>query len=1074
MGQPDRDSALYAQMSFAQRSLWLAEQLDPGHPTFNVPAVVRITGELDDDALEWALNRVIERHETLRTVFALVDGEPTQVVRAELAVRLVSEPAEPDRLAELIQREVEVCFDLERGPLVRLRVFRTGSDTSVLVLVMHHLVSDGWSAAILFHELTELYQARRSGRPARLAELDIQYLDFAAWQHEQLQGPALERLRRYWAGQLAALPALQLPGDAGRPARRTPRGSTLRIRLPRELTDRIEALARQHQASAFMVLLAALDVQLSRLSGQFDIAVSSPVTGRHRPEVKGLIGYFVNTLILRTDLSGDPTFTELLGRVRGTCLDAYSHQDLPFDEVVGLVGAQRRSGAGQPLTRVDLTWQNLPFVSWEAGDLLVEPRDIDTGTTKDDLAFTFVPTADGYTGTVEYSQDLFDAETAGRLADQLITLLDGATADPDRPISRLPLLSPAERAWHLDGVNAGYREHSEPWVHELIARQAERRPAETAVLCGDQRLSYQELDQQANALALRLVEVGVGPETTVAVLLPRSARLVVALLAVLKTGGAYLPLDPEYPPASLSYILSDAEPAALITTAQLAGLGGPAGERAARLLLDGPLEASVTGPAVRVQPRGRCYLNYTSGSTGRPKGVVNVHEGMVNLCHAAIEAYQLTPADRFCQLASLSFDVLVEEVFPVLVAGGAVVLPDGPVPLAAAELWALLAEHQVSLIEVNTSRALTWSEADRAALPGCLRLIVVGGELTPESVLDGWSGWSGTLINSYGVTEASCSAAMHRTRPRRAGGLGQPATASSALPIGSPMTHCRLYALDSWLQPVPVGVPGELYIGGKAVARGYWNKPALTAERFLPDPYGPPGSRLYRTGDLVQRLPDGGLMFLGRADEQVKIRGFRVEPSEIEAVLADHPAVAGCAVVARADPSGTLRLVAFVLPARSAEPPDPAQLRDFLSGRLPRYLVPSVFTGIDRLPISPSGKLDRAALPEVEIGPQGTAEFVAPRTPLEELVADKWAELLGVPRIGVFDDFFEFGGHSLIVVRFASWVRAELGVELPLQALFTTEATVEVVAEVLFELLSADADADAAVDAIAGADLAAR
>ncbi|MDQ1742815.1 MAG: hypothetical protein QOE23_1154 [Pseudonocardiales bacterium] len=1067
MEHPDQDSALYAPMSFAQRSLWLAEQLDPGHPTFNVPAVVRITGELDDGALEWALNRVIERHETLRTVFELADGEPTQVVRTELPVRLVSEPAAPEQLAGLIQREVETVFDLERGPLVRLRLFRTGTDSAVLVLVMHHLVSDGWSAAILFHELTELYRARRSATPADLAELDIQYLDFAAWQHEQLRGPVLEELRRYWTAQLGGMPALQLPGDAGRPARRTPRGATLRIRLPRELTDRIEALARQQQASAFMVLLAALDVLLFRLSGQFDIAVSSPVTGRERPEVKGLIGYFVNTLILRSDLSGDPTFTELLGRVRGTCLDAYRHQDLPFDEVVGLVGGQRRTGAGQPLTRVDLTWQNLPFVSWQAGDLLVEPQDIDTGTTKDDLAFTFVPTADGYTGTLEYSQDLFDADTAGRLAEQLTILLDGATADPDRPISRLPLLSPAERAWHLDGVNDGYREHSEPWVHELIARQAGRRPAETAVLCGDQRLSYRELDQRANALALRLVAAGVGPETTVAVLLPRSARLVVALLAVLKSGGAYLPLDPDYPPASLSYILADAEPAALITIAALDGLAGSAS--AVRVLLDGPPATAATGPEVPVQARGRCYLNYTSGSTGRPKGVVNVHEGMVNLCHAAIEAYRLTPADRFGQLAALSFDVLVEEVFPVLVAGGTVVLPDGPVPLAAAELWAFLTRHRVGLIEVTTSRALTWSEADRAAIPDCLRLIVFGGELTPESVLLGWSGWSGTLINSYGVTEASCSAAMHSTGPRP----GRPAAgAGNPLPIGSPMASCRLYALDDWLQPVPVGVPGELYVGGKAVARGYWNKPALTAQRFVPDPYGPPGSRLYRTGDRVRRLPDGELMFLGRADEQVKIRGFRVEPSEVETVLAEHPAVAGCAVVARPDPSGTLRLVAFVVPVSVDEPPDPVRLRDFLSGRLPRYLVPSVFAGIDRLPASPAGKLDRAALPAVEIGVQGNTEYVEPRTPLEELVAQSWADLLGVPRIGAFDDFFEFGGHSLIAIRFASWVRAELGVELPLQALFTTEATVAVVAEVLFDLLSADdvigADATEAAKLVAG------
>jgi amino acid adenylation domain-containing protein len=1069
----EQEDTLYAPMSFAQRSVWLAEQLAPGHPTYNVPAVLRITGELDDEALEWALNQVVRRHEALRTVFRLTEGEPTQVVLPDLPVRLATETAEPDRLAELIEAEVGICFDLEQGPLLRMRLFRTGSDSAVLVLVMHHLVSDGWSAAILFRELTELYGARRSGQPLELPELEIQYLDFAVWQHEQLDGAALAELRDYWAAQLAGLPGLQLPGDAGAPARRTPRGTTLRFQLPAELTSRIEALGRQHQTSAFTVLLAALYVLLGRYSGQSDLAVSSPVTGRERPEIKGLIGYFVNTLILRTRIDGDPSFTELLGRVRTTCLDAYRHQDLPFDEVVGLVADRPRTGTGQPLTRVMVSWQNLPVVGWRDGDLLVEPLDTDTGTTKDDLSFTFEPADDGYRATLEYSDDLFDPATAEQLVRQLSTLLGEAVANPDRPISRLPLLSPAERSWLLSGVNADYREHGRPWVHELIQRQAGRTPDAPAVLCGEQRLSYAELDQQANALALRLAAGGVGPETVVGLLLPRSVHLVVAMLAVLKAGGAYLPLDLDHPDARLRYILSDAVPAVLITRAELAGRAAFDNDRT--ILLDGPLPAAARGPAVTVSAGGSCYLNYTSGSTGRPKGVVSVHQGLLNFSLAAAEAYRLTPADRVAQLAALSFDVLVEEVFPVLVSGGAVALPDGPVPWSADELWSLVRRHRVSAVEVTTSRMLSWSTADRAAMPDCLRLIIVGGDVAPEAVLEGWAGWSGQLINSYGVTEASCSSTLHYAqrpseaeRPAEADRPAEPVASrltGGSLPIGAPYASCRVYLLDQWFEPVPIGVPGELYLGGITVGRGYLNQPGLTAERFVPDPFG--AGRLYRTGDQARRLPNGELVFIGRVDEQVKIRGFRVEPSEIEAVLTDHPQVAGCAVVARPDATGTQRLAAFVASVDADTAPTAAELRDFLAERVPRYLIPSVFSFLDRLPVSPSGKLDRSALPEVSEPMESVVEFVAPRTPLEELVAEQWAALLGVPRVGAFDEFFDLGGHSLNAIRFASWARAELDVELPLQALFNSEPTVASVAELLYRLmLAADDAADNAADGV--------
>ncbi len=1045
---PEPDEALYAPMSFNQRSLWLAEQLDPGQPTYNVPAVLQVTGELDEAALEWSLNRVIDRHEALRTVFRLVDGEPTQVVLPELPVRVAVQPAEPDQVAGLVRAEAAVCFDLENGPLLRLRLFRTGGHAAVLVLVMHHLISDGWSSAVLFGELTELYRARRAGQPAELPELPIQYLDFAAWQQEQLDEDRLAELRGFWTARLAGLAPLWLPGDAGAPARRTPLGTTLRFDLPGELTERVEALARRHQGSAFMVLLAALDAVLARYSGQSDIAVSSPITGRDRAEVKGLIGYFVNTLILRTDTAGDPSFAELLDRVRADCLQAYEHQDLPFDEVVGLVAGRRRAAAGQPLTRVMLAWQNLPQVGWQAADLHLQPLEIDTGTTKDDLALTFEPAEDGYTGTLEYSDDLFDADTAGRLIEHFTTLLSAAVNAPDRPISRLPLLPATERGRQLTELNAGYRERGRPWVHELIERQAAQSPDAVAVLCGEQRLTYVELDRQANALAGRLVAAGVGLEDVVAVLLPRSCELVVTLLAVLKAGGAYLLLDADYPDARLRDILTDARPAVLVSRPELADR--VAGAAPSSVLLDGPLPLAERGPEVVVPGTARCYLNYTSGSTGRPKGVMNVHAGMVNFCTAVQEAYRLTAADRFAQLAALSFDVLVEEVFPVLMTGGAVVLPDGPVPWSADELWSLVRRHSVSVLDTTTSRLLSWSAAERAAVPDCLRMIITGGDPVPPAVLDGWSGWPGQLVNSYGVTEASCSSTLHLARPADAQKAGP------SLPIGVPYTSCQAYLLDQWLEPVPAGLAGELYLGGLTVGRGYVGQPALTAERFVPDPFGSPGGRLYRTGDLARRLPGGELVFLGRVDEQVKIRGFRVEPGEVESVLGRHPELAGCAVVAQPDATGTTRLVAFVVPRDPAAPPAVTDLREHVGARLPRHLIPSVFTVLDRLPTLPSGKLDRAALATVSDQAEPATEYLAPRTPLEELVAEQWAALLGVPRVGVLDEFFDLGGHSLVAIRFASWVRAELGVELPMQALFTAEPTVASVAELLYELLLAD------------------
>jgi amino acid adenylation domain-containing protein len=1044
-----------AEVSFAQQSLWLVDRVDPGRPTYNVLAAVRMRGPLDAVALRAALNSVVERHESLRTVFEFDGYEPVQVVLPELRLELPVVDVGDSDLDALVRAEIEHPFDLAVGPLVRMRLLRLAPDDHVAVLTVHHIVTDGWSSGILLQELSLCYEAHAAGRTPDLPPLPVQYVDYAVWQRDTLQGAALDRVVGYWRDRLTGLTPLPLPTDRPRRAVPSSAGALHAFEIPKALNDRLERLARAHETTPFMLYLAAFSVLLSRYSGSHDIPVASPVAGRDRAELSGLIGFFVNTLVLRLDTSGDPTFAELLGRSRETCLGAYAHQELPYERLVEELRPARYPGLGGPLAQVMFSLQNLPDQEWSVGGLSYEAMHVATRTAKFDLSLELTPGAGATRGTLEYSTELFDRETVEHMAEHLVELLAHVADDPSSRLSRLRLLPDRERARlltldpPLTGV--GGAGAADDLVHHVFARQAAATPDAVALIQGGRTMSYRELDRRANRLARHLRELGVGAETRTAVFLDRSPHLVIAYLAVLKAGGVYVPLDPGYPLERLTFLLHDSAASFVLSTQALSGLLPATGARL--VAVDDTLPDAPAGPPPELaRPDQLAYLIYTSGSTGLPKGAMNTHRGVTQFALAAAEAFGLTTQDRALQLAPLGFDVVAEELYPHLLTGGSVALPEGEPPVGTGELWDLVRESGATVLSTTPSRLAAIGPAERAAVPLSLRTLVFGSEAAPTlRALLPWREWSGRLVQVYGVTEAGCTST--------AAAVDFDGEPDAVVPLGLPLPGCRAYVLDRWLEPTPSGVPGELYLGGPAVSRGYHGRPALTAERFLPDPFGDgPGARLYRTGDVVRRRSDGTLQFVGRADRQVKIRGFRVEPDEVEAVLAGHPALAACAVENRPDARGQARLVAYAAPAPDADATTTRELRSFLAERLPDWMVPAVFVQLPELPLSANGKVDRSALPEP--AREAAAVYTAPRTPVEEELVRIWTELLGVERIGVHDDFFELGGNSLSAVRMVSEIREQLGVELPLRTLFSTEACVSELGARVFEQLLEDGSAD--------------
>ncbi|HYH81776.1 MAG TPA: amino acid adenylation domain-containing protein, partial [Longimicrobium sp.] len=951
-------------LSFAQQRLWFIDRLEPGSAAYNLPVALRLGGGLDAAGLRWALTEVVRRHEVLRTTFGTgADGEPVQVIHppAPVAVPVVDLSAleageravEVERLAN---QEAARPFDLARGPVMRCALLRLGAEASVVLFTLHHIASDGWSMEILQREVTALYGAHARGEEPNLPRLPVQYADYAVWQRRWLEGEVLERQAAYWRDRLRGAPAvLELPIDHPRAAVANRRAASHGFDLPAGASRPLRELSRREGASLYMTLLAGWQMLLGRYGAGDDVVVGTPIAGRTRLETEGLIGFFVNTLVIRTGLGGDPTFREVIARVRDGVLEAQANQDVPFERLVDELDVER-SLSHTPLFQVLFTLQQAGRREDELrlGDVEIDPVDSDGGTAKFDLTLRMVAEGERLGGSLSYRADLFDAATPKRMTRHLARLLERAAADPDARLSGLELLDETERRLVLDEWNAPDADLPERTLHALFAAQAARTPDAPAAEFAGETLTYADLDARAERLARRLRGAGVGPETVVALSVERSLELPVVLLGVLKAGGAYLPLDPSYPPERLRYMLEDSRAGVLLTGRAIGG-GMAAGFSAAGgtvLFIDGEdADASaldaVSGAAAA--PANLAYVIYTSGTTGRPKGVMITHRSAARLVMAQTEKLGFGPGERVLQFAPLSFDTSVAEIFTALCSGACLVGEPADALLPGPPLARLLAERRITHAKFTPSALAAIPAAE---LPE-LRTLIVGGEACTGELVARW-GDGRRFINVYGPTETTVRATF-----------ADLTSGDAVPPIGRPLAGARLYVLDETFAPRPVGVAGELYVGGQGVARGYLGRPGLTAEKFVPDPFAAePGARLYRTGDRARWRADGQLDFLGRADEQVKVRGYRIEPGEIESVLREHAAVREAAVVAREDRPGEKRLVAYVV-ADGAWPGADA-LRAHLSSRLPDYMVPGAVVALEALPLTPSGKVDRRALPAPE------------------------------------------------------------------------------------------------------------
>ncbi|HST58143.1 MAG TPA: amino acid adenylation domain-containing protein, partial [Longimicrobium sp.] len=1029
-------------VSFAQEGLWFLNRLQPDSPFYNINLGVRLHGALDVAVLERAFAEIVRRHEPLRTTFAERDGTPVQVIAPfsgfSLAVQELSGGDEEGRAAE-VERQVSAWvkrpFNLASGPLFRAVLLRLGAEEHVLVLSMHHTVSDGWSMGVLFGELSALYEAYREGRESPLAEPRMRFADFAVQQRALLQGATLERELAYWRERLAGAPALlELPTDRARPAVQSNRGARERMEIPAGVVERLRALAQREGATLYMVLLAAFQVLLSKYSGSEDVVVGSPVSGRTRSEMEALIGYFINTLVLRTDLSGDPGFRALLGRVREVALGAYDHQELPFETLVAELHPER-SLSHSPVFQVLFS---LHTAAEGAGPRLAGVRTesayTDSETAKFDLNMVFDEDGQGLQAALGYSTDLFDEGTIRRMLAQLGRVLEQVAAEPDVRLSELRLLGDAERQQVLVEWNATEAEFPrELCTHHLVEAQVERTPDAVAVVAEEGTLTFAELNARANRLAHHLAGLGVGPDVRVGICMERSLELAVGLLAVVKAGGCYVPLDPDYPADRLRHMVEDAAPAALLThgvpDALVAGLMEDSAIPVIRFETDAEAWAGQpdTNPVTDVRPGHLVYVIYTSGSTGRPKGVMNHHACLVNRLAWGARAWDLAADDVLLCKTSLSFDGHIRELFLPWSVGARVVMARPGGHKDPDYLLQVMHDGGATMVNLNGSLLMVLLEHPRLELMAGLRQMLVGGESFSGTGLTRFlERVPGTRLHHlYGPSEAATA--------MMAPDLG-PAQARRVVPIGRPTANSRMYLLDPAGNPVPVGVVGEMYVGGDSVGRGYLDRPALTAERFVPDPFAAePGARLYRTGDLGRWLANGMIEFLGRNDFQVKIRGFRIELGEVEARLREHARVGEAAVMARPDATGENRLIAWYT---SDEAVDPAGLRAHLAERLPDYMVPAAFVRMESFPLTPSVKLDRKALPDPQSDAFVTSVYEPPVGETEVALAEIWADVLGVERVGRRDHFFELGGHSLRAVQVVSRVRQVLEAEVPLGEIF--------------------------------------
>ncbi|HEX5601902.1 MAG TPA: amino acid adenylation domain-containing protein [Pyrinomonadaceae bacterium] len=1048
-------------LSFAQLRLWFLDQMETEN-AYYVPLVKRLVGELDFPVLQRSINEIVRRHEVLRTSFPAIDGEPRQLIAAprEFQVeqldlsQLPPDERENEAGRLVVEESIERGFDLRRGPLMRAIVYKLAPREHILLIAIHHVIADGWSMGVLLNELATLYNAYRRGEQTPLAELPIQYADYAVWQRDYLQGAVLDRQLDYWKQQLDGVPVLELPVDRVRSSQRSNHGLHESFVLPNELANQLQIIGRREGATLFMVLLAGFQLLLNRYSGQEDIVVGTPIAGRNRKETEGLIGFFINTLALRTDFSGNPSFRELLQRVSKVALDAYAHQDIPFQKLVQEIQPER-SLTHQPLVQSLFSLQNAPGSMSEMDGIKLENFRFKAESTQFDLMLTMAQLPRGISGTLCYRTDLFEPGPMRTMARQYQTLLRHAVADPDTPVKQLAMLSKEERQHVVHEWNETATVVAGSCVHELFEQQVQGRPQDVALVSKERTLTYQEMNEQANRLAHWLIERGVGPESVVGILLDRSAALLISLLAVLKSGAAYVPLDPQQPGERLAYMLEDAGAGVLLTRDALVdSLPGYWGQT---FCLDSEWsqldQLSSENPQRVVSGQNLAYVIYTSGSTGRPKGVMIEHASLSNYLNWARDTYRLAAAEANPVHSSISFDLTVTSIYGPLISGGRVELVEEAEERAgsATALSAALARQGgysfVKLtpahLEVLRSQ-LSETEAARAT-----RCLVVGGEQLRRETALWWRRHAPEtrIINEYGPTEATVGCCIFEV------GDEDPSS-TEAIAIGRPIANTRLYVLDAAGEPAGIGVKGELYIGGHGLGRGYLGRADLTADRFVPDGLsGIAGARLYRTGDLARYRSNGVIECLGRADNQVKVRGYRIELGEIEAALNQCDGVKESVVLARESETGDKRLHAYLvaLPDASIET---NTLRNQLKTKVPDYMAPSAFFTLIEMPLTSNGKIDRQALLAVEQGSVETGGgYVAPTNAIEESLCDIWSEVLEVGLVGIHDNFFDIGGHSLLAASVLSRVAEVFGVELSLRTMFNVSTVAGLAAVLVDEFL---------------------
>ncbi|MGB3403613.1 MAG: amino acid adenylation domain-containing protein [Microcoleaceae cyanobacterium] len=1028
-------------LSYAQARLWFLAQLEPDQTSYNVPAAVRLTGALNLQRLSASLNQIIQRHEVLRTTFTTVDGQPQQVIQSVtgLNISLISleilPPAERGSKAQqILLQQTQQPFNLSKDALFRVTVLQLNPQESILLLVLHHILCDEWSMKLLFEELSLLYNPANSS--TTLPQLSVQYGDFAVWQHQWLQGEVLEKQLNYWRQQMADLPQLQLPTDYPRPTHPTDKGARQSLTLSPSLTTALGELSRQEGVTLFMTLLAGLQVLLYRYTSQEDLAVATPVANRHHRDVEPLMGFFVNLIMLRTDLSGAPSFRELLQRVRQVAIEAYQHQDLPFEKLVDELNPQR-SLSSQPLFNVMFVLQNRHFSQYLQLDGLQQQFiEIDNGTAKCDLVLQLTETPQGLTGYFEYCTDLFKAETIRAMVGHFQTLLSALVADANQPITKLPILTTAKTHQRLVSYHQTQTDYpQQQCIHQRFEAQVQQQPEAVAVVFGDEQLTYDQLNRRANQLAHYLQDLGIQPKTRIGICVERSLEMLIGLLGILKAGCAYVPLDPTHPIDRTRLILEDASISFLLTQKHLVET-----LRATSLLQHQTQLICLDADAAHIAQYSEenlltantandiAYLIYTSGSTGKPKGVQMAHRGVTNILKAFTNTLGVSQTDRIVTIASICFDMSVGDMFLSLMVGACVVIASSEVITDVVQLGKLLDTSGATMMQATPA---TWQMLRRSGWKGNRHLNVwSGGEALPRTLADWLLERSASVWNIYGPTETTIWTTMTQVEP-----------GTESIHIGKPILNAEVYVLDEQLNPVANGVAGELYIGGVGLAVGYLNRPTLNAERFIANPFDLSGqTRLYKTGDLVKLRGDGNLDYVGRSDHQVKIRGFRIELGEIEAVLCQFETVQDTVVVAREDRPGDKRLVAYMISAPSEQPqhdPTSNELRDWLRKQLPDYMIPAYFVFLDAFPLNSNGKVDRKALPAPDHSRSDLEEkFVAPQTVLKQQMATIWSEVLEIHPLGINDNFFDLGGNSLLAARTIAKMQETLNQEIPVRHLF--------------------------------------